>query len=98
MNRKLLLTSPTTYFWLSVVLYGAFEAFNSTIVCQNVQTTISTGLFSFLGFWSLVAAVILTFKLKRETGRRHWVMFAIPVLIIVLFLFDAYLAKTCLYN
>jgi ABC-type dipeptide/oligopeptide/nickel transport system permease subunit len=98
MNRKQLLTNPVTYFFLSVILYAGFEALNATIVCQSAQTTITTGLLSFLGFWSLVASVVLTYRLKQETGRRHWLWIAIPALIVVLFLFDAYLGRACFYN
>lgn len=98
MNRKQLLTNPVFYFLLSVAFYAGFESLNATIVCQSAQTTITTGLLSFLGFWSLAASVYCTYLLKKETGRRHWLWIAIPCLIIALFFFDAYLGRACFYN
>ncbi len=98
MSRKQLLTSPVLYFFLSIIFYAGFEALNATIVCQSARTTVTTGLLSFLGFWSLVACAVLTYRLKRETGRHHWLWLAIPALIVVLFMFDAYLGRACFYN
>lgn len=98
MSRKQLLTSPVFYFSLSIIFYAGFEALNATIVCQSAQTTLATGLLSFLGFWSLAACVVLTYRLKRETGRRHWLWLAVPALIVILFLFDAYISRACFYN
>lgn len=98
MSRKQLFKNPVFYFILATVFYAIFEALNATIVCRSAQTTITTGLFSFLGFWSLVFSAILAYRLKKETGHRHWLWIAIPGLIVALFLFDAYIARTCFYN
>ncbi len=97
-NRKDWLNNPTFYFVLTVILYGIFEILNATVVCQTTRTTIFTGLTSFLGFWTMVATIILLVQQYRQTRRFSWLWVALGLLIIALFIFDAYLGKTCFYN
>lgn len=89
---------PELYFAFAVIFYGAFELLNSTVVCRSANTIASTGLFSFLGFWSLVLCVILLFKRSRQTKKFDWLWIAVIALIILLFLLDYYIAQTCFFN
>lgn len=92
--------AKTPSFWLVVtaIFYGVFEVLNSTIVCRTGSTTILTGLFSFLGFWSLVGVLITLIQETRATRRFSWLWLVLVGLIVILFLFDAYIGKTCFYN
>ena len=97
MNRKELLKNPTSYFLLTIIFYAVFEALNATVVCRDVKTIASTGLFSFLGFWSLAATIVLTIREGRNNPAHRWLWFALPALIIALFAFDFYLARNCVF-
>jgi hypothetical protein len=89
---------PVFLLALTAFFYAIFEILNSTVVCRSASVTALTGLFSFLGFWSLVAAVILLVNQTRETRRFSWLWVALVALIVVLFLLDAYIGRTCFYN
>ncbi len=88
------------WFWLSLslIFYTIFESLNATVVCRNGTVTFITGLFSFLGFWTLVASIVTQVKLTRSTRKFSWAWVIITLFIVALFMFDAYLAKTCFYN
>lgn len=87
--------SPVTYLISATLLYGIFEALNATIVCNTTKLMALTGLFSFLGFWSLVASVIATYSYWRDGQKPILTLIGIPLLVVVLFILDATIGKSC---
>ncbi|MCR4278240.1 MAG: hypothetical protein NUV85_04525 [Candidatus Berkelbacteria bacterium] len=87
--------SPVTYLVSAALFYGVFEVLNASIVCNTNKLMALTGVFSFLGFWSLIASVVATYSYWRDGKKPTLTLIGIPVLVVVLFILDATIGKFC---
>lgn len=94
-SLKAWIRKPQFWLVLTAVFYTVFEIINATVACNSANILAFTGLFSFLGFWTLVAMGITgMFMNPTKKFDYRWALVAV-VIIISLTTVEYFFARTC---